>query len=121
MKTRHKCSSCSAVWTSDVKENSCPNCPESDVEHQSIVDFTGERGQSSAKRQACYIISWHGEELRVTGRSPREDDVVVGTVFTGIPYANFGKREFIVKEVNHHAHKGERSDLFSWTATCKEI
>ena len=121
MKIKHECRSCKAIWTAKVKENSCPNCPESEVTHTEIIDFRDQPQGGSAKRQACYSFNREGEEIIITGQSPKKGDVRKGVILQGLPYGNLQGGEFVVGEVEHRAHKGHMGHLFHWTAKCEVI
>ena len=119
MKIKHICNNCNSIWTSEVRETSCPNCPESDVTATEVLDFRDQPQGSSLNRQACYTIS-HGEETILTGRSSKKD-IEKGMILTGVPYKNFQRLEFKIKNITYRPHKGEHSKLFHWTAKCEVL
>lgn len=121
MKIKHECRSCKTTWMAGVRENSCPDCPESDVTHIEIVDFKDQPQGSSAKRQACYRFIREGEEIIITGRSPKKGDVRKGVILQGFPYGNLSGGEFVVKSVKHRPHRGRLEHLFYWTAKCEVV
>ena len=121
MKIKHECYSCKTIWIAGMRENSYPNCPESEVTHAEIIDFKDQPQGSSAKRLACYQFIREGEEITITGRSPKKEDVRKGVILQGLSYGNLPGGEFVVKSVKHRPHKGEYSNLFFWAAKCEVV